>query len=129
MDHPESGFFSFILRPRDGNTLFNYLLVTRGTSHKLPPGYASGLFTMDLDGKGIAYQYAMWDSFKSTMLQVLSNYDASFTLVGHSLGGILSARILEILYHHNIIKYRHIRQIASDYAIYWVPVYITVCKI
>ena len=120
LDHPESGFFSFVLVPFKSKRNKQHLLITRGTSYIKSPGMLSkaasnGFYTMDMDITGVAYQYAMWDIFKETIISALSSYDASFTLSGHSLGGVLSARILEILYHNdrNLFEKANVRMFGA----------------
>ena len=98
--HSDSGFYSFLLVPCKSDGTSQHILITRGTVFTKSPNMKSSAngIPLNLDVDGIGYNFAIWEDFQNTMIQELKYYDAPFTLTGHSLGAILSARILELAY-------------------------------
>ena len=99
IDH-QSGFFAFNLE----STVEGYknYFVCRGTSYIQSPSMAernvaSGFFTLDNDWKGIALSFSQYPLFIKLIKSALCEKLEEYMFIGHSLGGILSARILEIL--------------------------------
>ena len=100
ISHDNSGFYSFLLVPFNVSNpmIYKHIMVTRGTKlvlNKGTPSYASSGFPLNFDYAGIAVRFAMWPNFKGLLYKTLYKYKkVPFIFCGHSLGAILSVRIM-----------------------------------